>query len=123
MTIDHAALAERYFRLVNERQARQIAGLFADNGVLRMPDGTAHRGAQSIRNFYQSLFDAGAPAPRLINTIGAGHRMATEMLVQMADGSCQPAADFFELNNDGLILEIRIYVAAAQSGAAVVMAK
>lgn len=115
MAIDHRLLAQNYFRHVNDRAARQIGQLFVDDGLIVMPDGTRVHGRQAIHDFYQALFDTGAPAPRLLNTIGAGTKMATEMRVQLADGTLQPAADFFELTESGLIIELRIYAASPAS--------
>lgn len=112
MAIDHASLAETYFHYVNEKSAAQIAQMFTPDGAITMPDGRHFCGHKEIHNLYAGLFSADAPAPQLINSIGSGLKIATEMVVNLADGSSLPAADFFDLNPEGLIVNLRIYAGA-----------
>lgn len=117
MIIDHAALAASYFQRVNNREADKVAAMFLEDGLIIMPNGTQVRGRPAIRDLYLSLFASDSPMPQLINTVGSRTKMATEMLVHLGDGKLQPAADFFQLTDSGLIIELRIYTATPSTAA------
>jgi uncharacterized protein (TIGR02246 family) len=111
MTIDHEALLRTYFGNVNARNAPALAAMYASHGTLTLANGVRVSGRESIREFFETLFAQSPPGPQLVRVIGAGLACAAELLVTLADGKRQAVADFFRLDEQGLIVDLTIYLA------------
>ena len=110
MSFDFEKMLKTYFDCVNRQDAEGVAALYADDGVLILPDGTQLQGRTAIVEFYRTVCKQSVPAPRVASFFANGNQCAAELLVSMPDGSRQPAADFFRVDAAGKIERLRIYV-------------
>src|SRR5262249_12588239 len=72
-------LADRYFAHMRGRDLDGLAGLFADDAVVILPDGREVAGLAAIRGMYQHILAAGAPTPTPLETIAGPSAAATEI--------------------------------------------
>lgn len=110
MICDFEKLLKTYIECVNRQDADGVAALYADDGLLILPDGRQLRGSAVIRDFYREICRETAPAPSLVNFFASGNQCAAELLVSLPNGSKQPAADLFTVDDNGQIIRLRIYV-------------
>jgi uncharacterized protein (TIGR02246 family) len=68
------AIAQAWEKCANDRDARGIAGLYAENATLLPPGQPAISGRQNIQEFWQGFLDAGASDARLksVQIVGSG---------------------------------------------------
>lgn len=111
LKIDATAMATGYFDKVRKRALDDLVAMFTEDARLILHTGVCLQGRGAIQDFYRSVFMSEAPSPQLINTVGTGLQVATQMCVHLPDGSIRPAADFFSLTAEGLIETLQIYVA------------
>ncbi len=101
--------ATAYFDRVRARDPAAIAGMFAEDGRLTMPDGMVLVGRAVILDFYRAAFAKAPPTPRITRLISQDDVCAAELSVTRANGSFVRVVDVFELGPDGLIVSLRIY--------------
>lgn len=116
MAHDFEKLLKTYFDCVNRQDAEGVAALYAEDGLLILTDGTQLKGRDVIRDFYREICRQTTPAPRVVNSFVDGNQCAAELLVSLPNGSKQPAADFFTVNDSGEITRLRIYVCLKAEG-------
>ena len=102
-------LVDRYFAHMRARDLEGLAGLFAEDAVVVLPDGKETAGLAAIRGMYQHIFGAGAPSPTLVVTVCDGAIAATEIRATLPDGSVRHTANFFHLDPEGRIARLSIY--------------
>jgi uncharacterized protein (TIGR02246 family) len=107
-----AAVARSYFDKVRARDPAAVAGMFAEDGVLGLPDGTRHRGRTAIEAFYVGLFAVRPPTPTVKATVCEGRRCLVELVAKQPGGVENAAADVFTFDEVGLIAELVIYARA-----------
>jgi uncharacterized protein (TIGR02246 family) len=107
---DLAAVARSYFEKVRARDPAAVAGMFAEDGVLGLPDGTRHQGRAAIAAFYLGLFAVRPPTPTVKATVCEGRRCLVELVAKQPDGVENAAADVFTFDGDEMIAELVIYV-------------
>jgi len=108
-TISSRQLAETYFACVRARDAKGLGALFAEDGVLTLPDAREFVGPRAVAELYAGMFAGAAPRPQPMTFIEAGLACAVELEARFDDGRVTYAADFFRLGQDGLIRRLDIY--------------
>lgn len=109
MTSAAQPLADRYFAAMRARDVEALAGLFAEDAVMILPDGRELAGAGSIRAMYDHLFASDAPSPTVKAVIAGADGVAVEIEARLADGSTRRTANFFHLDSGGLIRRLSVY--------------
>jgi ketosteroid isomerase-like protein len=102
-------VAETYFASVRARDADGLGALFAEDGVLVLPDGRELVGPQAIAGLYRGMFASAPPTPRPFAFVEAGLECAVELEARFDDGRVTRACDLFRLQEDGLIRRLDIY--------------
>ncbi|TAL01669.1 MAG: nuclear transport factor 2 family protein [Rhodospirillaceae bacterium] len=105
--------ADRYFAGVRARDLEGLTMLFAQDATFTLPDGRELSGIAAIREMYSHLFAAQAPFPTPVAMVAGTNGVATEIEARFPDGTIRRTANFFHLNNDGLIKRLSVY---ARSG-------
>jgi uncharacterized protein (TIGR02246 family) len=104
-----AELPEHYFPAVRERDIERFMALFAEDAVMILPDGTEVVGAPAIREAEQKVFASGAPVPQPTFVTAGENAVAVEIDVHLPGGRVMKAANFYQLNGDGLIKRLSTY--------------
>jgi ketosteroid isomerase-like protein len=107
------AAARSYFDRVSARDAAGIAGMYAADGVLSLPNGARFAGPAAIEAFYAQLFAAAPPTPTVQAVIVQGARALVELTALRPDGAAGYAADVFTFDARGLIAGLVIYARSA----------
>lgn len=102
-------VTDRYFKHIREQNAAGIVALFAPGATYTMPDGRRFTGADEIRGWFSKLFASLALTPQIIATIDSETGSAVEIENQLPDGSKRNTANFFYLDDAGLITQLRVY--------------
>jgi hypothetical protein len=102
-------LAERYFASVRARDIDSFMALFAEDATLVKPDGGVLTGAAAIREMELHTFAMGAPTPSPAAMVIGDSSIAVEIDVRLGDGTVRRMADFFYLNDNGLIQRLSVY--------------
>jgi len=74
-----------------------------------LPDGTEVVGAASIREAELKVFASGAPVPQPVFVTVGDSAVAVEIDVHLPNGRVMKAANFYQLNEDGLIRRLSTY--------------
>ncbi len=101
--------AEAYVQRVRARDAKGVAGLFAEGGELASSNGRRAVGREAIAAFYEDTFARVGPVPQIVRAIGEGPVCAAELHVTAASGQVAKVIDVFELGADGFITSLNIY--------------
>jgi uncharacterized protein (TIGR02246 family) len=109
---DLADVARSYFDKVRARDAAAVAGMFAEDGALGLPDGSRKQGRAAIEAFYVGLFAVRPPTPTVKATVCEGRRCLVELVARQPGGVENAAADVFTFDGDGMIVELVIYARA-----------
>lgn len=107
MDINH--LADQYFSNIRNRNLDGLIAFFSENATMLLPDGQVLAGAAAIREMYSGLMANHAPSPVPVTTINGENMIAAEIEIHLPDGRIRRTANFFHLNNDGLIQRLHVY--------------
>ncbi len=102
-------LARRYFDNVRAKDAAAVAGCFAPDGVLNLPNGAQLAGRAAIEAMYRGIFARGTPNPQVVAVISQGERCVAEIRATQPNGKTLPFADVFTLDGNGAVAELTIY--------------
>jgi ketosteroid isomerase-like protein len=102
-------LPEHYFPAVRERDIERFMALFALDAVMILPDGREVVGADAIREAELRVFASGAPVPQPAFVTAGVNSVAVEIDVHLPNGTVMKAANFYQLNADGLIKRLSTY--------------
>lgn len=105
-------IAEQYFSAMRERDQATVLALYAKDAQLLLPDGREIRGAAALRKFYEGLLAADSPSPHPLYQFASDMGVATETEITLPDGSKRFTANFFHLDDQGLIARLCIYARA-----------
>lgn len=103
-------LVDCYFTAMRGRDVEGLAGLFAGDAMMILPDGRELGGAGAIRAMYEHLFASDPPVPTVKAVIAGAAGVAVEIEARLADGSSRRTANFFHLDGNGLIRRLSIYM-------------
>jgi hypothetical protein len=109
---DLVACGRGYFDSVRAKDAAAVAARFAETGVIHLPDGETLVGRRAIEVFYQKVFSATAPNPKVLAIAVDGQKCLVELLAHRPDGAAAQVADVFTFDADGQVLELCIYMRA-----------
>lgn len=104
-----STVAERYFAAVRARDIDAFMALFAEGATFALPDGRLVSGLAAIREMELHAFTHGAPTPWPAATVVGDNSIAVEIDVTLPDGSKSRVADFFHLDDEGLIRSVSVY--------------
>ena len=110
--IDPDGLAARYFAAMRASDREGLLVLFAPDATLSVPDGRTFEGIEAIGAWFTSLFGAVSPSPTCLAEIVGRGAIAVEIETKLADGVVRRTANFFDLNERGLIRALRSYARA-----------
>jgi hypothetical protein len=74
-----------------------------------MPDGRELIGIDAIRDMYRGLFIAQSPSPTPVNLVVGENSVAAELEIRLTNGDIRRTANFFSMNDAGLIERLSIY--------------
>jgi hypothetical protein len=104
-----AEVTDRYLKHIREQNVDGIVALFAPDATYTMPDGRRFTGADEIRGWFSKLFASLALTPQVSATIDSETASAVEIENQLPDGTKRSTANFFYLDDAGLITQLRVY--------------
>jgi ketosteroid isomerase-like protein len=100
---------DHYFPSVKARDIERFIALFADDAVMILPDGKMVAGAPAIREMELRVFASGGPTPVPTAIVIGERSVAVEIDVHLPGGQLMKAANFFHLNDEGLIQRLSVY--------------
>jgi uncharacterized protein (TIGR02246 family) len=103
-------VADQYFAAIKSRDIDCLMALYADDATFVLPNGKESKGVAAIRAMHQSVFDLSPPIPVPRAMIVGDVAVAVEIEAQMPDGTSRRTANFYQLNSDGLIQRLSVYV-------------
>ena len=103
-------ITNRYFDAIKSRDVDSLAQLYADDATFTLPNGKQFVGAANIREMHLSVFTAGAPVPTPVSMVVGQNSIAVEIQARLADGSVRRTANFYQLNAEGRIQHLRVYM-------------
>ncbi len=103
-------IIESYFGGMRARDIDCLVALFAEDGLMILPDGRELPGPGAIRAMYTGLFAAAAPTPTPLNAIASGDQVAVEIEARMGDGAARRTCNVFTLDGAGRIKRLSIYM-------------
>ena len=109
MTLRPAELPEHYFPAVRDRDIDRFMALFAADALMILPDGQEVVGAEAIREAELRVFASGGPVPQPTSITVGENSVAVEIDVHLPGGRVMKAANFYQLNADGLIQRLSTY--------------
>jgi len=107
--MDNHPVIEGYFAAIRGRDIEALLRLFAEDAVMILPDGRELDGKGSLRAMYEHLFAADPPLPAPTAAIITADGLATEIESTLPDGSVRQTANFFHLDDGGLIRRLSVY--------------
>ncbi len=102
-------IPDHYFPAVRARDIERFMALFAADAVVILPDGKEVTGAPAIREMESHVFATGGPMPQPTAVVAGERSIAVEIDVHLAGGRVMKAANFFQLNDAGLIQRLSVY--------------
>jgi ketosteroid isomerase-like protein len=105
------AAAERYIEAVNARDADALSRLFAEDATLLHMVGV-FEGRDAIRKFFAEVVIPTGPSAKIVTTVEEGERACAieiEALTEAWPDQTQYVSDFFETDENGLILRLAVY--------------
>jgi len=102
-------ITDRYFAAVRARDIDRFMALFAEDATFVLPDGRKLAGAAAIREMELHTFAHGAPTPSPAAIVVGANAIAVEIDIALPDGRTMRMADFFHLNDEGLIQHLGVY--------------
>ena len=106
--MDHD-LNKRYFAAIRGRDVEALLALFADDAVMILPDGKELAGKDALRTMYDYVFGTDPPPPYATASVAGPDSVATEIEAILADGTPRRTANFFYLDEHGLIKRLSVY--------------
>ena len=107
--IDPNEIAERYFASVRARDIEAFMALFAAEAMFTLPDGRIISGLDQIRKMESETFEKGAPYPTPTAIICSKDAVAVQIDVRLPSGSILKMANFYRLDDAGLIKSLSVY--------------
>lgn len=107
--MDKSLLAEQYFSSVKNRNLDGLCALYVADAILVLPDGREFYGVEAIREMYSGLFATQAPSPNPITVVVGADAVAAELEIHLPNGMIRRTANFFHLDEKGLIKRLNIY--------------
>lgn len=102
-------VADLYFQHIRERNLTGMVALFAKDATFVMPDGRSFAGEAAVRDWFTKLFATQTLTPRVVAMVAGESALAVEIENDLPDGTKRNTANFFHLNNAGLIEHLRVY--------------
>ena len=102
--------AQAYFGYVRACEPAGVAGMFAEDGVLNLPNGETVTGRAAIEAYYARVFSRATPNPTVLAIAADGDKCLVELLAHGTDGSVAPVADVFTFNKTDQVAALSIYL-------------
>lgn len=116
MTLDDESLPRTYFGHVSSKNLQEVVAMYAADGELILQSGQRISGRGALHEFFQALFLQSPPTPRIVNIVGGSRQYAVELRVTLPGNSEAAVADFFQLDETGLIRSLTVYARALAQG-------
>jgi uncharacterized protein (TIGR02246 family) len=107
--VDPNQVAERYFASVRARDIEAFMALFAPDATFILPDGRIVTGQADIRKMESAVFENGAPFPTPNTIVVSKDTVAVQIDVRVPSGAVLKMANFYHLNDEGLIKTLSVY--------------
>jgi hypothetical protein len=101
-------LRGRYFPAMRGADLDAVLALFAEDAAVILPDGAERVGKAALAEMFSGIF-ANGPQPGPGPITGAGDYWAVEVETKLLDGRTRNTANFFRLNDMGLIVRMHSY--------------
>jgi ketosteroid isomerase-like protein len=102
-------LRNDYFKAMRSGDLDAVLALFDDNATVVLPDGRERAGRAALAEMYAGIFSMSRPEPSPGVITGAGDYWAVEVTTRLPDGRARNTANFFYLNDRGLIARMHSY--------------
>jgi SnoaL-like domain len=102
-------LRTRYFSAMRSADLDVVLALFSDDARAILPDGQERIGKAALAEMFAGIF-ANGPQPGPGPLTGSGNYWAVEVETQLPDGRKRNTANFFQLNDAGLIVRMHSYM-------------
>jgi hypothetical protein len=107
--IDPQGLAARYFKAMREQDLPTLRSLFAADAVLSVPDGRSFQGIEAICGWFAQLFASVSPSPTCVSELATPRAIAVEIEAALPNGTVRRTANFFDVDERGLVKGLRAY--------------
>ena len=101
-------LRSRYFTAMRGADLDGVLALFADDAAAILPDGKERIGRADLAQMFSDIFTS-RPSPAPGQITGAGAYWAVEVETTLPGGTRRNTANFFRLNDAGLIERMHSY--------------
>jgi uncharacterized protein (TIGR02246 family) len=108
--VDPKTVADRYFAAIKARNIDDLMALYADDASFVLPNGNECKGVAAIREMHLNVFKAAAPSPAPQAWVIGYASAAVEIEAQMSDGTRRRTANFYQLNDQGRIQRLSVYM-------------
>jgi SnoaL-like domain len=105
-------LRDRYFSAMRGADLAGVLSLFAENASAILPDGNARVGKAALEEMFTGIFSQSSPNPAPGSITGTGKYWAVEVETTLPDGRVRNTANFFRLDDTGLIERMHSYMRA-----------
>jgi hypothetical protein len=102
-------IAARYFTGMRAADLQGVLSLFTPDAVLSVPDGRVFVGIDAIGGWFTELFRSVSPSPHCIAELALPHAIAVEIETTLPGGAVRRTANFFDVDEHGLIRALRSY--------------
>jgi ketosteroid isomerase-like protein len=102
-------LRTRYFDAMRAADLDAVLALFDEQAVVILPDGREHAGRAALAQLYTGILSASRPTPAPGAMTGSDGYWAVEVTTRLPDGRSRHTANFFHMNDQGLIARMHSY--------------
>lgn len=102
-------IADRYFGAMRGQDVEKLVGLFAEDGIIKWPDGREIAGHAAMRDVYASLFQAPTNNPQPGAFMLGPGCFSTEVHSRLPDGTERRTCNVFDVRADGLVTRMSSY--------------
>jgi len=103
-------VANRYFAAIRAKDIDALMALYAEDATFTLPNGKSATGKAAIRETHLAVFAAGSPSPAPLATVVGENAIAVEIEARLPDGSVRNTANFYQLDEAGLIRRLGVYM-------------
>jgi SnoaL-like domain len=103
-------LRDKYFSAMRGADLSAVLALFSEDAVAILPDGKQRVGKAALEEMFAGIFGQSRPNPSPGPITGAEQYWAVEVETALPDGRTRNTANFFRLNDAGLIKQMHSYM-------------
>lgn len=103
-------VASSYFACIRAKDIDGLMALYAEDATFTLPNGKSASGKAAIRETHLGVFAAGSPSPTPLAMVVGENAIAVEIEARLPDGSVRHTANFYHLDENGLIQSLGVYM-------------